>query len=400
MPKTPSSSPFARPSFRADPYSVFAQLRDAGPMQKTRLHNGKTVYLVTRYADVEAGLKDPRLVKNIRNARGRGLLDLLGFGGLRNNNMLRADPPAHTRLRGLANEAFKPKYIQQLRGRIQHIADQLLDRVHGAGSMDLITDFAFPLPITVIGEMLGVPANDHDKFRKWSTGLITSGALSSDRPRLGPDVLRLVAYVRRLVADHRRRPRNDVISQLINAEHGGDRLSGRELVSTIVLLLIAGHETTVNLIGNGMMALLQLPDQLAQLQRDPGRIRPAVEEILRYVNPVQLVNRYASTAMEIGGVPVPRGAHVQLLLASANHDPAYVVSPESLDVTRDEAKHVAFGQGVHYCLGAPLARAEGEIAFGTLLRRLPDIKLAVPPETLEWRPIVELRGLVSLPVTF
>jgi cytochrome P450 len=400
MRKTTSSSPFAQASFRADPYALFAQLRDEGPVRQTRLPNGKTVYLVTRYTDVEAGLKDNRLVKNIRNVRRRGLLDVLGFGGLRNNNMLRADPPAHTRLRGLASEAFKPKYIRELRRHIQRIADDLLDKVQPRGGMDLIADFSFPLPVTVIGEMLGVPASDHDKFRRWSTGLITSGALSSDRPRLGPDVLRLVKYVRRLVADHRRHPRNDVITQLIEADHDGDHLSGRELVSTIVLLLIAGHETTVNLIGNGMLALLQHPDELAQLQRNPARIKQAVEEILRYVNPVQLVNRYAAEAMVVGGVPVPRGAHVQLLLASANRDPAYVAAPEALTVANDEAKHVAFGQGVHYCLGAPLARVEGEIAFTTLLSRLPHLRLAVRPNALEWRPALELRGLVSLPVTF
>jgi cytochrome P450 PksS len=213
-------------------------------------------------------------------------------------------------------------------------------------------------------------------------------------------VLRLVTYVRRLVADHRQRRRDDVITQLIEADQDGDRLSRRELVSTIVLLLIAGHETTVNLIGNGMLALLQHPEQLAQLHRDPTHIKQAVEELLRYVNPVQLVNRYAAEAMEIGGLPIPRGAHVQLLLASANHDPEHVARPDALNLANDEAKHVAFGQGVHYCLGAPLARVEGEIAFATLLSRFPNLRLAVRPEALEWRPVIELRGLVSLPVTF
>src|SRR5579872_636896 len=236
--------------YKANPYAIYEQLRRETPVCRTHLPNGTAVFLVTRYKDVEAGLKDSRLVKNIRNARGRGLLDSLGLGGLRNNNMLRADPPAHTRLRALANETFKPKYIRQLRGHIEQIADQLLDRVQAAGTMDLIADFAFPLPITVISEMLGVPPADHDKFRRWSSALIASGALSSDTPRLGREILRLVNYVRRLVAQHRRRPRADVVSQLLEAEQNGDRLSPRELVSTVVLLLIAGHETTVNLIGN------------------------------------------------------------------------------------------------------------------------------------------------------
>jgi cytochrome P450 len=192
-----------------------------------------------------------------------------------------------------------------------------------------------------------------------------------------------------------------VVGQLIAAEQNGDRLNTRELLSTIILLLVAGHETTVNLIGNGMLALLQNPEQMEQLQRDPQRIKPAVEEILRYVNPVQLVNRYASEELEIAGVKIPRGSHLQLLLASANHDPSYAAADaERLNITREEARHVAFGQGIHYCLGAPLARLEGEIAFGALLRRMPNMRLAITPETLEWRPAVELRGLNSLPVTF
>jgi len=187
---------------------------------------------------------------------------------------------------------------------------------------------------------------------------------------------------------------------LIKVEEDGDRLSDRELLGTVVLLLIAGHETTVNLIGNGMLALLQYPDQLEQLKHDPALIKPAVEEILRYVNPVQIVNRYAAEDMEIDGQKIPRGSHLQLVLASANHDPAYVADAEKLNLTQAEAKHLAFGQGLHYCLGAPLARLEGEIAFATLLKRLPNIRLDIAPEKVEWRPAFELRGLKALPVAF
>ena len=395
-----SDSPLAQASYRANPYGYYARLREEAPLQKVILPNGVEVYLVTRYADVQAGLTDQRLVKDIHNARPPGPGSQEGMGPLRNSNMLRADQPAHTRLRKLANEAFKPKYVNQMRGHIEQIAQDLLDKVQAAGRMDLISDFAFPLPITVISEMLGVPANNRDQFRAWSSALIASGALTSENPPLGPEMLQLANYVRQSVADHRQHPQDDLISQLIDAEQDGDRLSEIELIGTIVLLLIAGHETTVNLIGNGMLALMQNPEQLEKLKGDPARIKPAVEEILRYVNPVHMVNRYASEDLEIGGQSVPRGSHLLFVLAAANHDPAYLADPEILNLTRGDPKHVACGQGIHYCLGAPLARLEGEIAFTTLLKRLPDIRLAVAPEMLEWRPAFELRGLKTLPVLF
>jgi cytochrome P450 len=319
---------------------------------------------------------------------------------MRNKNMLRSDPPEHTRLRSLADEAFKPKYIRQLRGHIEEIANDLIDKVQAKGKMEFVSEFAFPLPITVISEMLGVPEKDHAQFRQWSSDLISSGALSTENPHFSTDLIRFVRYVRKLIADHRKNPRPDVVTQLIEAEKNGEKLSGGELVSTIILLLIAGHETTVNLIGNGMLALLQNPDELDKLKENPELIKPAIEELLRYVNPVQLVNRYASEDLDIGGQHIPKGAHLQLLLASANHDPAYAPDPERLDWTRKGAQHVAFGQGPHYCIGAPLARLEGEIAFTTLLKRLPNIRLAVPIDKLRWRQVIELRGLVELLVAF
>ena len=341
--KTGSDSPFAAPAYKANPYATYEQFRAETSVIKTVLPDGAQVFLITRYEDVQASLKDPRLVKDIHNARPKGFLGFLRRNGLNSNNMLKADPPDHTRLRGLANEAFKPKYINQLRGHIQQIADQLVDRVLPAGRMDLIADFAFPLPITVISEMLGVPSKDHNQFRSWSSELIASGALSSESPHIGKEILQLANYVSRLIAEHRKHPQDDVISQLIDAEQDGHRLSDGELLATIILLLIAGHETTVNLIGNGMLALMQHPDQLDTLKRDPARIKPAVEEILRYVNPVQLVNRYAGEDLEIAGQKIPRGSHLQLVVAAANHDPAYLSDPEKLNITREEARHVAFG---------------------------------------------------------
>ncbi|MBV9600594.1 MAG: cytochrome P450 [Chloroflexi bacterium] len=396
---------FSDPRYRADPYGVLAEVRRERPAYLTRLPSGEQVFLVTRFADVEAGLKDARLVKNISNARERrpGMLARLGFlKNFGNTNMLRADPPEHTRLRALAHQAFTPRLVNQMRDHIQTLADQLIDAVEPAGRMDLIADFALPLPITVICELLGVPRQDEQKFRRWSGALIESGALSSESVPLVPQLLLMVRYVRRLVRRRRAHPASgeDLVGQLLAAREGGQQLSERELLSTIILLLIAGHETTVNLIGNGTLALLLNPDQLQRLRQDPTLVKPAVEELLRYVNPAQLVNRYAREDLDIGGVPIRRGSHLLLILAAANHDPDFLERPDQLDVSRTVRQHVAFGQGIHYCLGAPLARLEGEIAFATLLRRLPNVRLGVPVEELEWRSGIELRGLRSLPVVF
>jgi cytochrome P450 len=399
------TSVFSDPRFRADPYRFYDQLRGETAAYRTTLPNGNEVFVLTRFGDVEAALKDPRLVKNIRNARDAtpGVLARLGLAHhFANANMLRADPPEHTRLRALVHQAFTPRLVSAMRDLIQSIADQLIDAVKPAGHMDLIRDFAFPLPITVICEMLGVPQADEQKFRRWSTAFIASGALSSESPPIVPSLLLLVRYVCKLIRERRKQaaPTDGLIGQLLQARDGGDRLNERELISTLILLLIAGHETTVNLIGNGMLALLLDRAQLERLQQTPDLIKGTVEELLRFVNPVQLVNRYASEDVEIGGVQLPRGSHLVLILAAANHDPAFVAGADHLDVERSAKQHVAFSQGIHYCLGAPLARLEGEIAFSTLLRRLPNIRLDVAPEILSWRPSLELRGLNALPVTF
>jgi cytochrome P450 len=398
--KKTSPSPFATAEYKANPYAFYEALRRDLPVYKTLLPNGTEVWVVSRYEDVLAGLKDSRLIKDISKVRGKSFLEMIGIGRMRGKNMLRADPPEHGRLRSLANEAFKPKYVRELRGRIQQIADELIDKVQARGKMEFISEFAFPLPIRVISEMLGVPEKDQDKFRKWSGDLINSGALSSERPVISPDLLQLVQYVRKVVDEHRKNPRADVVTQLIEAEEKGDRLSDDEVVSTVVLLLVAGHETTVNLIGNGMLALLLNPEQLEKLKRDPALMKPAIEELLRFVNPVQLVNRYAIEKIQIAGQEIPAGAHLVMAVGAADHDPACATSPEHLDLAREDAKHVAFGQGIHYCLGAPLARLEGEIALATLLNRLPNMRLAVRPESVQWRPAIELRGLAELAVTF
>ncbi len=395
--------PLSEPGNINNPYPFYSWVRSESPVYKTTLSNGVEVYLVTRYADVLAGLKDPRLVKDIRNARPQSENNQ-GVAGSstnpKNDSMLRADPPEHTRLRAIAHAAFTPRVVNQMRVHIQDIADRLLDVVQPQGKMDLINDFAFPLPITVITEMLGVPIADEDKFRRWSTAIIHSGVLNNETVQMVPEMLPMAQYMGQLVGERRKAPKDDLISHLISAEDNGDHFSEQEVVGTAILLLIAGHETTVNLIGNGMLALLQQPEQMEQLKQNPALIKPAVEEILRFVNPVQAVNRYASVDMEIGGVSIPRGSHLWLVVAAADHDPVFTGTPDQLDVTHGDAKHLAFGQGIHYCLGAPLARLEGEIAFTRLLTRLPNIRLADPHASLSWRPGFELRGLSSLPVSF
>lgn len=230
--------------------------------------------------------------------------------------------------------------------------------------------------------------------------MIATGSLSSESPQITPEMMQLAQYLRELIAERRAAPQTDLISALLQDDEAGDHLNDRELLGTTLLLLAAGHETTVNPIGNGMFALLQHPAQFARLQQDPTLIKGAVEELLRFVNPVQTVNRYAAEELEIAGVTIPKGSHLLLLLGAADHDAAFVAPPEQLDVTRSNAKHVAFGQGIHYCLGAPLARLEGEIAFTTLIARLPNLRLALAPGDVSWRPAFELRGLQSLPVVF
>ncbi len=347
---------FTSSEFKTNPYAYYAQLRDEAPVFHTQLPDGTAVYLVSRYADVLAGLKDPRLVKNIAHTRlehDGGMAQMMS-----NVSMLRADPPEHTRLRALAHEAFTPKFVNQLREHIQAIADRLVDAVEDRGQMDLINDFAFLLPITVICEMLGVPTEDAHQFRAWTSAMIANGTLSSESPQMVPETMQLVLYLQRLINERRASPQSDLISALLQARDHGDQLSERELLGTTVLLLVAGHETTVNLIGNGIFALLQSPQQFEQLKCEPALMRDAVEELLRMVNPVQSVNRFAAEDLVIARVQIPQGSHLLLLLAAADHDAAIVEAAETLDVERNNAKHVAFGQGIHHllCLSSPMER--------------------------------------------
>jgi cytochrome P450 len=394
------------PEFKANPYPAYAGLRSEGPVHRVALPDGRGVWLVTRYEDVSAVLKDERFMKDWRNAMTpEQLAQIPPIPEVMKpltRNMLDTDPPDHERLRSLVQKAFTPRLIERMRPRVQAIADQLLDVVQDSGEMDLIDDYAFPLPITVIAELLGVSAEDRNRFREWSNAAVSEDTTQEYMEKvLLPHMQAFTDYLRAMFEEKRRNPKDDLISGLVRAEEAGDKLSEDELLAMVFLLLVAGHETTVNLIGNGMLALLQHPDQLQKLKDDPSLIKPAIEELLRYDGPVETsTERFARKDIAIGGTVIPKGEMVMVVIASADHDPERFANPDELDITRADNKHLAFGKGIHFCLGAPLARMEGQIAIGTLLRRMPNLRLADSPESLTWRPGMVLRGLEGLPVEF
>jgi cytochrome P450 len=284
---------------------------------------------------------------------------------------------------------------------VQTLTHELLDMVASRGRMDLIADYALPLPTTIIAEMMGVPARDRHKFHRWTSAIVSSDPYGWGKIMVIPRLMALLRYIKKLVKSRRADPKDDLLSALVKAEAAGETLSEDELLAMVSLLLIAGHETTVNLIGNGTLALLEHPDQMEKLRGDPALVKPAIEELLRYDSPLETATeRFARENVSMGGVTIPRGEMVFAVIASANRDPAQFERPDTLDLTREPNRHLSFGQGVHYCLGAPLARLEGQIAINTLLSRIPDLRLAVPSQTLRWRRGLVLRGLEALPVEF
>jgi cytochrome P450 PksS len=303
------------------------------------------------------------------------------------------------RLRALVSKAFTPRIIERLRGRIEALCEELLDAMERERGTDLVAGYALPLPATVIAELLGVPAEDHARFHRWSNRLVSVSS-GRDMLRALPAALAFVRYLRNLVERRRADPQDDLITALIRVEEAGDKLSEDELLAMAFLLLVAGHETTVNLIASGTLALLEHPEQTARLRRDPSLVKPAVEELLRYTSPVEMATeRYAREDAEIGGRRIPRGELVLAVLGSANRDERHFEKPDVLDLARDPNRHLAFGRGgVHHCLGAPLARMEGQIALSALLRRFPGARLAMAPESLHWRRGLFLRGLEKLPL--
>lgn len=390
---------FTDPEFRRNPYPRYAAIRESGELVTT--DDGLVV--LTRYADVLAALREPKLSSNPRHRaderRPQLLRDvpLLADGTVQ--LMLTADPPDHTRLRRLANKAFTPRAVEVLRPRVGELVDGLLEAAAEKDPCDLMATLAEPLPVMVICELLGVPAADWEQFKPWSTAIarvLDPDADAAVLERAVPPVVGFVQYFAALIEERRRAPRRDLLSALIAAEAEGESLTTEELFAMVILLFIAGHETTTNLIGNGTLALLRHPDQFAALRADPSLAPAATEELLRYDSPVQITARSAMADCSINGLVIERGGGVVCGLAAANRDPRYVEAPDELRLVRGAPTHLAFGNGIHYCLGAPLARLEGHVVFERLARRFPAMELACddPP----YREHFVLRGLASLPV--
>ncbi|MEV0442279.1 cytochrome P450 [Streptomyces spectabilis] len=399
--------------FASDPYPAYAWLREHAPVTKRRLPSGVEAWLVTRYADARQALADQRLSKNPAHhdepAHAKGKT---GIPGERKaelmTHLLNIDPPDHTRLRRLVSKAFTPRRVAEFESRVQELTDQLIDGFAERGEADLIHEFAFPLPIYAICDMLGVPREDQDDFRDWAGMMIRHGG--GPRGGVARSVKKMRGYLAELI--HRKRESladegdDDLISGLIRASDHGEHLTENEAAAMAFILLFAGFETTVNLIGNGTYALLNHPEQRQLLQRslaagDTALLATGLEELLRYDGPVELATwRFATEALRIGGQDIAAGDPVLVVLAAADRDPARFADPDRLDLARRDNQHLGYGHGIHYCLGAPLARLEGQTALATLLRRLPDLQLAVAPEELRWRGGLIMRGLRTLPVRF
>jgi cytochrome P450 len=391
------------PRLRSNPYAVYKELRDESPVHWSEVMQ---LWVLTRYDDVFAVLRDHgrfssertratnrfvRAMEEYRNASGP-----IG----RTPTMLSLDPPAHTRMRNLVNKAFTPRVVERIRPHINEIADELIDGLPEAGRIDVVKDLAEPLPVIVIAEVLGIPREDRLRFKVWSNDI--AGTLAG--PFQAADVLdraqrssnELADYFREQIAIRRGAPRDDLLSAMIAAEEQGDLMSEDEMLATCILLLVAGNETTTNLIGNGMLALLQNPDQLCQLQTNASLLAPAIDEMLRYDGPVQMTSRIVLEETEFGGKQMEPGQVVLAVVGAANHDPAQFPDADNFDIGRFANRNLAFGYGIHYCLGAPLALAEAQVAIDTLLRRFPEPQTAL--ETPEWGASFILRGLKSLKV--
>jgi cytochrome P450 len=390
------------PELLDDPYPVYHRLRAEDPVHRSPLG----LYVITRYSDVSSVLRDKRFGKDFvgqaTQRHGAQILDEPVYRSMR-HWMLTQNPPDHTRLRGLVVQAFTARRVEDMRPRIQQIVDATLDRIEARGHADLIADFAFRLPVTVICEMLGIPRDHHEMFL---TGARESGRLLDPVPLSRAELdaanahnLAAAAYFQQLFELCRREPGEDLTTRLVQAEEQGIRLTNEELTANIILLFGAGHETTVNLIGNGLLALHRNPNQLALLREDPSLTPNAIEELLRYDSSVQGTGRTALEDVEVGGTVIRKGEAVLCLLGAANRDPAVYPEPDRLDITRGNIRPLSFGGGIHFCLGAQLARIEGEIAIASLLRRLPNLAID-NPEHPNWRQSFVLRGLMELPASW
>jgi|FLYL01.1.fsa_nt_gi cytochrome P450 len=387
------------PALITDPYPLYRALQEQGRILWSPVLES---WIVTRYAEADAVLTDPRFSADRRKAR-NSFAELMmrrqeEFGPFaQSQTMLTSDPPEHTRLRRLVSKAFTPRAVENLRPRIEEIVEGILDSVAGRRTFDVVETLAYPLPVIVISEMLGVPPEDRARFKQWSDDVVATlgGAFAPPEvmERGRKAIEELAAYIGDVIAERRKEPRDDLISGLIAAEENGQVLSEAEIFATTILLLIAGNETTTNLIGNGLLALLQNPGELQTLREDLSLIPSAVEELLRYASPVQGTGRVAMTPLEIAGETVQEGQLVFLLLAAANRDPEKFADPDRLDVRRNPTDHLAFGDGIHFCLGAPLARAEAQIALRALLTRFPKIEQA---SEAQWGGTFIIRGVKHL----
>ncbi|WP_127549182.1 cytochrome P450 [Paenibacillus amylolyticus] len=388
-----SSKPaFFTKEFTHNPYSVYEMLRKEEPVFRVMFPHGEFGWIITRYEDAVQILKDPRFSKDMLRRYGADNQSIFS------NNMLFSDPPDHKRLRGLVQKAFTPKMVADMRSHIQDIADELLDNLPSQEKMNLIDDFAFPLPIIVISEILGVPLEDRDKFRIWSNTIIDA-SIAKSAELFEQHAREFTDYLTAWFAKVRQDPGTDLISQLVIAEESGQQLTEQELLGVVSLLIIAGHETTVNLIGNGILALLEHPEQRELLINQPELIHNAIEEMLRYNGPVEFsTSRWALEDIEFRGQRIAQGDLVIVALDSANRDEQQFKDADIFDITREKSSHLAFGKGIHLCLGAPLARLEGEIAVSTLLNRFPNIQLQADVNELEWRPGMNVRGVKEIPV--
>ncbi|WEH37484.1 cytochrome P450 [Streptomyces sp. AM 4-1-1] len=400
--------------FATDPYPAYAWLREHSPVHRTSLPSGVEAWLVTRYADARQALADTRLSKNPAHHAGPAhAKGKTGIPGERKaelmTHLLNIDPPDHTRLRRLVSKAFTPRRVAEFAPRVRELTDRLIDGFGSEGEADLIHDFAFPLPIYAICDLLGVPSEDQDDFRDWAGMMIRHGG--GPRGGVARSVKKMRGYLAELI--HRKREDlgdeggdDDLISGLIRASDHGEHLTENEVTAMAFILLFAGFETTVNLIGNGVYALLRHPGQRERLQRslaagETQLLETGVEELLRYDGPVELATwRYATEPLTLGGQRVEAGDPVLVVLAAADRDPARFDDADTLDLARRDNQHLGYGHGIHYCLGAPLARLEGQTALATLLTRLPDLRLAVEPADLRWRGGLIMRGLRTLPVQF
>lgn len=400
-PALPPELAMTSPDFVREPYRLFAQMRANAPVHRMQLHNGDPLWLVSRHADVVRVLRDTEYF-TVESPHNHALLELESEATQRifDYQMLNFDGAEHKRLRRLVAKAFTPRYISSLAPRIQTIADQLLDEVMADRKMDFIRDFAFPLPLIVIGEMLGFATHDRERLRQWSSA-ITASIMTVTDAHTNAQLEEFIAYLEAQIADKRANPGDDLLTAMVHASDEGQQLSGDELLSMTALLVFAGHETTVNLLGNGMYALFQHPDQLARLCTEPDLIPQAIEEMLRYCGPiVSVAPRFVRADVELGGQLLRTGEAILVAVMSANHDASVCPMADSFDLSRTESKHVAFGQGNHFCLGAPLARLEARIALQTVFARCPDIRLDPGAGAVEWRGNQSLRGLNALPVVW